>query len=92
MDKGTDLSYCREKSIDTLSYGQIVEVLREHNVESWNGMQGTAAQGDKYMNILILDKDGKTIEVNGNIIPDDYDEVRDEFVGALIELYNEQSL
>ena len=28
----------------------------------------------------------------GNIIPDDYDEVRDEFVGALIELYNEQSL
>lgn len=92
MDKGTDLSYCREKSIDTLSYGQIVEVLREHNVESWNGMQGTAAQGDKYMNILILDKDGKTIEVNGNIIPDDYDEVRDEFVGALIELYKEQSL
>lgn len=93
LEKGTDLSFNGEKNIDSLSYGygRIIEILREHNVESWNGMQGTAAQGDEYMNILILDKDGKTIEVNGNIIPDDYHEVRDAFVEALIELYSNVS-
>lgn len=90
FDKGTDLSLFREKDIDTLSYGRLVEVLRKNNVESWNGMHGTAAQGSKYMNLLILDKDGKKIEVNGNIIPDNYDEVRDAFVEALMEFYKEQ--
>lgn len=88
LEKGTDISECGEESLDTLDYGRLIEVLRAHDVQNWDGISGTLPGGNKYMTVLIANKDNKTVNANGNNIPDDYDEVRDDFIKALIEFYD----
>ena len=90
LEKGTDISDYREENLDTLTYGRLIDVLNEHNIQDWDGISGTSPDGNKYMTVLIADKDDKTINASGNIIPADYDEVRDDFVKALIEFYEMQ--
>lgn len=87
LPKGTDISDYREESLDTLNYGRLIEVLKAHDVQDWDGISGTLPEGNKYMTVLIADKDDKTIDANGNNIPKDYDIVRDDFIKALIEFY-----
>lgn len=88
FEKGTDLSISKEVSRDSFSYGRLIKVLRENNVESWNGIQKTNAWDNKYVNILIVDNDGKKLEVNGNTLPNGYDKVRKAFAEALFEFYD----
>lgn len=89
LEKDTDISLYKEESLDTLSYGRIIEVLRKHEIQKWHGIEGTATEGRKYMSVLIADKGDKSISANanGNLLPEDYDEVRDDFAKALIEFY-----
>lgn len=89
FDKGTDIGLYKEEGIDTLSFGRMLDVLNEYNVQEWDGISGTAPEGNKYMSILVADNDDKTVNANGNNIPDNYDEARDAFVKALIEFYEE---
>lgn len=91
LPKGTDISEYAEESLDTLTYGRLIEVLKAHNVQNWDGVSGTLPEGNKYLTVLIADKDDKSVAANGNNIPDNYDEVRDDFVKALIEFYEMKS-
>ena len=78
-------------SLNTLTYGRVIEVLKAHYVQNWDGVSGTLPESNKYLTVLIADKDDKSVNANGNNIPDNYDEVRDDFVKALIEFYEMKS-
>lgn len=88
--KGTDIGVSNEESIDTLTYGRMLDVLNEYDVQEWDGISGTSGEENKYMSILIANEDDKTVSANGNILPDNYDEVRDSFIKALIEFYEKR--
>lgn len=91
LPKGTDISDYGEESLNTLTYGRLIEVLEAHYVHNWDGVSGTLPESNKYLTVLIADKDDKTVNANGNNIPDNYDEVSDDFVKALIEFYEMKS-
>ena len=87
LEKGTDIGIYGEDNIDTLSFGRMLDVLEKYKVSEWDQLQGTNQTGRKYMTLLIADTEDKAINASGNNVPDNYDEVREEFIKALIEFY-----
>ena len=87
LEKGTDTGIYGEDNIDTLSFGRMLDVLEKYKVSEWDRLQGTNQTGSKYMTVLIADTEDKVINASGNNVPDNYDEVREEFIKALIEFY-----
>lgn len=87
LEKGTDIGIYGEDNIDTLSFGRMLDVLEKYKVSEWDQLQGTNQTGSKYMTVLIADTEDKVINASGNNVPDNYDEVREEFIKALIEFY-----
>lgn len=90
LEKGTEINEYREENIDALSLGRLAEVLNAGNVREWDGLSGTVQGENRYMTILVSDEDGKTVNASGNVIPENYDMVRDGFIKALIEFYGER--
>ena len=90
LDKGTDISLYREENIDTLDFGRLIDVLRANDVQEWDGTEGTANDEKRFLHVQIADDEDRTITAYGNQIPENYDKVRDEFVRALIEFYEDK--